>query len=67
MFQVSSDGNVTTSKLTLVPTVEDNGKRLTCRADNRNVAAGAEEDSIELNVYCKFFFKSDSVCGISKT
>ncbi|KAK6638849.1 hypothetical protein RUM43_007118 [Polyplax serrata] len=49
--EISPDGNITTSILTFSPRVEDHDRSLICRADNNLVKAGAEEDSIKLNVF----------------
>lgn len=53
-LQVSPDGNMSTSVLSFVPTRQDNGKTLTCRASNHLVQNGVEEVSIKLNVFCEF-------------
>lgn len=55
-LQVSEDGNMSTSILSFVPTRQDNGKTLTCRASNHLVQNGVEETSIKLNVFCKLPF-----------
>ncbi|XP_039283267.1 nephrin [Nilaparvata lugens] len=47
----SKDGNVSTSMVRLTATVDDNGKTLTCRADNTEIKGSAEEDFWKLNVY----------------
>ncbi|XP_039281583.1 nephrin-like [Nilaparvata lugens] len=47
----SSDGNVTTSILTLTPTVEDAGSTLACRATNTHLPATIIEDSWVLDVH----------------
>ncbi|XP_046401780.1 hemicentin-1 isoform X2 [Ischnura elegans] len=49
--KVSTDGNVTTSTTTLTPSMQDNGRTLTCRADNPRVQGGAEEDTWKMDVY----------------
>lgn len=48
--QVSEDGNVTDSTLTMTPSKEDNDRVLTCRAENQRLSAAVEEDSWKLNV-----------------
>ncbi|RZF47534.1 hypothetical protein LSTR_LSTR009070, partial [Laodelphax striatellus] len=47
----SKDGNVSTSMVRFSPSVDDNGKTLTCRADNTEIKGSAEEDFWKLNVY----------------
>jgi hypothetical protein len=54
LFQTSPDGNVTTSTLTFSPQVDDSGKSLTCRAENRHISGSAQEDTWTLNVHCKY-------------
>ncbi|XP_063232166.1 nephrin-like [Bacillus rossius redtenbacheri] len=49
--KVSQDENVTTSTLTLTPTMADHDKSLTCRAENARVRAGVEEDTWKLDVF----------------
>ncbi|XP_014218330.1 nephrin [Copidosoma floridanum] len=49
--QSSKDGNVTSSILTFTPQVEDNGKLITCRAENSHIPGAVEEGSLKLNVY----------------
>uniref|UniRef100_A0A1B6E911 Ig-like domain-containing protein n=1 Tax=Clastoptera arizonana TaxID=38151 RepID=A0A1B6E911_9HEMI len=50
-MQASNDGNTTLSTLTFVPTVEDSGQRLTCRAATSYDLGNYFEDSWVLNVY----------------
>ncbi|XP_069683132.1 neural cell adhesion molecule 2-like [Periplaneta americana] len=47
----SPDGNVTTSTLTFSPQVDDSGKALTCRAENKHISGSAQEDTWTLNVH----------------
>ncbi|XP_011503617.1 PREDICTED: nephrin [Ceratosolen solmsi marchali] len=48
--KISPDGNMTTSILTIVPTLHYNDKSITCRAENRNVKGAVEEDTLKLNI-----------------
>ncbi|RWS12880.1 nephrin-like protein, partial [Dinothrombium tinctorium] len=50
---ISSDGNVTKSKLIFIPTTEDNGKHISCRAQNANLNR-AIEDGITLDVHSNY-------------
>ena len=55
-FQISEDENVTTSELQIIPKYHDNGKNLTCRAENTNLlnnGKAAKESNLNLNVLCK--------------
>ncbi|XP_075585402.1 uncharacterized protein LOC124494581 isoform X2 [Dermatophagoides farinae] len=47
---VNEDGNATVSTIVFVPSVEDNGKLLTCRADNLPMPHTALKDERLLNV-----------------
>ncbi|KAJ8966725.1 hypothetical protein NQ314_003342, partial [Rhamnusium bicolor] len=47
----TEDGNSTTSILSFVPTRQDNGRSLTCRASNHLVQSGVEEATVKLNVF----------------
>ncbi|XP_063895906.1 nephrin [Helicoverpa armigera] len=46
-----SENNETLSVLSLVPSVEDDGKYLTCRAENKHIQDSAIEDKWRLNVH----------------
>ena len=47
------EGNLTRSVLTLEPEYRDDGKKLTCRAENTEISDGALQDSTLLTVYCE--------------
>lgn len=51
---ISNDGSITTAYLTLVPSVEDDGKRLTCSAVNQQFHDYIIEDILLLKVQCKY-------------
>ncbi|KAJ0173851.1 hypothetical protein K1T71_011000 [Dendrolimus kikuchii] len=46
-----SENNETLSVLSLVPSMEDDGKYLTCRAENKHIPDSAIEDKWRLNVH----------------
>lgn len=46
--------NVTISELSFVPTTEDDGKSITCRAENPNVTGLFLETSWKIDVVCKY-------------
>ncbi|CAG2120281.1 unnamed protein product, partial [Medioppia subpectinata] len=46
-----NDGNTSFSVVSFVPAIDDNGKQLSCRADNLPMPHTALEDSRVLNVY----------------
>ncbi|XP_044745914.1 nephrin isoform X2 [Coccinella septempunctata] len=48
---VTSQNNQTLSTLTFVPVIEDDGKYLTCRAENPSIPDSALEDRWRLNVH----------------
>ena len=52
--------NKTTSILNFAPAIEDNGKILSCHAENPNVAGLFVEDSWNMSVYCKLFYSFSS-------
>lgn len=49
----SEDGFVTTSFITLLPSMEDHGKLLACRARNSQFPGLLLEDGFVMNVHCK--------------
>ena len=56
LFQISEDKNVTTSEVKLTAGPEDNGKNITCRAENTQMSGGplaAKEASLKMDVMCK--------------
>lgn len=52
--QFSESGNQSLSVLTFIPTVDDDGKYLTCRSENPFIPDSAIEDKWRLVVHCKF-------------
>lgn len=56
MFQADDvKENVTTSEMTFVPTTDDNGKSITCRAENPQVPSKTIEAHWMLEVVCKYY------------
>ena len=53
--KISSEGNITTGRLTFVPTIEDRGKNITCRAENMLIPGSAIYDMWQVDVHCKYF------------
>lgn len=52
--KISSEGNITTGKLTFIPTIEDRGKNITCRAENMLIPGSAIYDTWQVDVHCKY-------------
>lgn len=52
----SGSTNLTISRLSFQAVPEDDGQRLTCRADNQLLTNEELEDSVTLSVRCKFLF-----------
>lgn len=53
LFQTANDGNTTISTLTFIPIKEDDGKKLSCRAENKALSSDYLEDSWKLVIHCK--------------
>lgn len=51
----SDDGSVTTNYLAFIPTIDDNGRQLSCVAKNPQFKRFELEDRIELNIQCNYF------------
>lgn len=54
-FQDDISKNSTRSELSFVPTTDDDGKSITCRAENPNVNGLYLETMWKLNVVCKYY------------
>lgn len=54
-LQEETRENVTISELSFVPTTEDDGKSITCRAENPNVTGLYLETAWKIDVHCKYF------------
>lgn len=54
----SADSNVTISTVTFTPEISDNGKHLSCRADNPSIPGSGLEEAVRLHVNCEFFSHS---------
>lgn len=52
-LQHSEEGNESVSVLSFIPVIDDDGKYLTCRAENPEINDSALEDRWRLNVHCK--------------
>ena len=56
-------GNISKSILTLEPAHQDDGKILTCRAENTQIKDGALQDSWKLSVYCELVIRTVTTRG----
>jgi len=54
LLQHSEEGNQSVSVLSFVPGIDDDGKYLTCRAENTEINDSALEDRWRLNVHCEY-------------
>ena len=52
-LQSSTDGNSTLSVLKLVPTMDDLGGQLSCRANNPLIDGSTIQDKVNLKIDCK--------------
>lgn len=53
IFQTSTDGNTTTSTLSFTPKKEDDGKNLSCRAENKVLSSDSLKDGWKLEIHCE--------------
>ena len=53
-YRISPDGNVATTTVIFIPSKEDEGKFLTCRAENIHIPTKAVEDQWKIQVHCKY-------------
>lgn len=57
---VSTATNSTVSSVSFIVAAEDNGRNVTCRADNPHLPKSEVSDTVLLNVHCEF--EKCSVC-----
>lgn len=61
-FQFSENpDNQSLSVLTYTPAIDDDGKYLTCRAENPHIENSAIEDKWSLVVYCKYLLQKRKI------
>ncbi len=61
MCQVSPDGNVSTTTAEFAPSDQDDGKFLSCRAENSKMPDVAVEDQWKIIVHCKFWSPNNTI------
>ncbi|GFT55134.1 uncharacterized protein NPIL_37071 [Nephila pilipes] len=49
--KISSEGNITTGRLIFIPTIEDRGKNISCRAENMLIPGSAITDEWKVDVH----------------
>ncbi|CAB0005692.1 unnamed protein product [Nesidiocoris tenuis] len=54
LFQSSNDGNTTTSTLSFIATKDDDGKNLTCQAENTALSSKPIFDYWTLHIHCEY-------------
>lgn len=52
--QTSKDGNTSINTLAFVPKKEDDGKYLSCKAENKAIPSVVLEDGWKLEIHCKY-------------
>jgi hypothetical protein len=52
-LQEETRENITVSDLSFVPSTDDDGKSITCRAENPNITGAFLESSWKIDVVCK--------------
>lgn len=52
-FQTSTDGNTTTSTLSFTPKKEDDGKYLSCKAENKVLSTDSLKDGWKMEIHCE--------------
>lgn len=57
--------NTTRSELSFVPSTEDDGKSITCRAENPKVTGLFLETTWKLDVVCKSYFVYCTCCVVN--
>ncbi|GIX98349.1 uncharacterized protein CEXT_775651 [Caerostris extrusa] len=49
--KISSEGNITTGRLIFIPTIEDRGKNISCRAENMLIPGSSIKDEWKVDVH----------------